>query len=524
MRRLLALLPISLALALGAPGQAGAALTPTITSFQASAPVSPESGPYAIAAGSDGALWFTDPYAHRIGRMTVNGVLTLQAPVPPGSFQYDIAAGGDGAMWFVSQSPSRVNRIDAAGNVLFKDLAEPLANPTDIVSGPDGALWFTETVKKAIGRIPAATPLAVPDESRTTAEGPNGIASGPDGRIWFVEYSASKVGRMALDGSTTYFPLPPAIENPDAIAAGPDGALWVTTLNPAAIVRMTTEGVSLTHRLPVSPFPGEIATGSDGALWFTASDNIGRITTNGEIEIFPLPAGVGVLDIAPGPDGNLWFTQANAGMIGRITTPPTALTGASGPVGATSVTIAGSVGGHSQTTEARIEYGPPNTGMTRSEAVQLPASPADRPVSITIGGLQPSTGYRYRLTATNGTGSASGEIASFVTAQEPRCRVSRTKRRKAGKIDLGLDCTATTDSAVALATSRKRGKKFVYGTARTDVANGVAKLRIKPRKKALAKLRAGNRLRVKILVTAFGAGTSTTEKTKLLVRGRGTRH
>ena len=382
---------LGLALAIFGAAPASAALTPSITSYLSSDPVSPESAPYAIAAGDDGALWFTDFSAHKIGRITVDGALTLQAPIPPTSFPYDIAAGSDGAMWFVSQNPSSVSRIDSAGNVLTRNLASATANPYNIVSGPDGALWFTEAVTKAIGRIPATTPLAVPDESRTTNEGATGLASGPDGNIWFTEYSASEVGRMALDGTTTYFPLPPAIENPEAIAAGPDGALWVTTLNPAAIVRITPAGDQLTFRLPVTPFPGEIAVGADGALWFTASDNIGRITTVGEIETFPLPAGVGVLDIAAGPDGNLWFTQANAGLIGRITTPPNATTGGISKVGAKGATAAGAVSGHSQPTEVAIEYGPVGGATKTGPAEHLP--PARRNSRSRF----PSAGWRRAL-------------------------------------------------------------------------------------------------------------------------------
>ena len=166
MRRTFQVALLGVALAVCSPIPAQAALTPTINSFPATEPQAKVSGPFAIAAGSDGQLWFTDPYAHQIGRMNVEGRLTLQAPVPATQFQYGIAAGSDGAMWFVSQNPSSISRIDEAGNILTKNLSEALANPTHIVSGPGAALWFTEGVHHAIGRMPAVTPLAVPDESR----------------------------------------------------------------------------------------------------------------------------------------------------------------------------------------------------------------------------------------------------------------------------------------------------------------------------------------------------------------------
>jgi streptogramin lyase len=530
MRRPLHVVLLSVALAISGAAPASAALTPSITSYPSSNPVSPESSPYAIAAGADGALWFTDFSGHKIGRMTTGGALTLQAPLPGASFPYDIAAGGDGAMWFVSQSPSSVSRIDAAGNVLTKNLASATANPADIVSGPDGALWFTETVTKAIGRIPASTPLAVPDESRTTNEGPTGIASGPDGNIWFTEYSASEVGRMALNGATTYLPLPPAIDNPEAIEAGPDGALWVTTLNPAAIVRITPAGDQLTFRLPVTPFPGEIAVGADGALWFTASDNIGRITTDGAIETFPLPPGVGVLDIAAGPDGNLWFTQANAGLVGRITTPPNATTGGVSEIRAKRAKVSGTVSGHSQQTDAAIEYGPEGGATTTTPAEQLPASATDQQASIALSGLVPNTDYRARVVATNQTGTTTGAFATFTTAPAPRCRVTRSSQGRGGTIQLALSCKATrTVSARATiraprtkahsqAARKRRARTLLFGKARTRVKRGKATLRIKPRKAARAQLQRRHRLSVKVILKAHGGGTSTAKKRTVAVR------
>ena len=111
----------------------------------------------------------------------------------------------------------------------------------------------------------------MPDESRTTEEGPNAIAAGSDGNLWFTEYSASKIGRMKPSGETTYFPLPTGIENPEGIAAGPDGALWYTALNPPAVVRIPPTEPSTPFPLPKEMYPDEIAAGPDGALWFAAS-------------------------------------------------------------------------------------------------------------------------------------------------------------------------------------------------------------------------------------------------------------
>jgi streptogramin lyase len=531
MRRPLQAALLGLALAISGAVPAPAALTPTITAYPSSNPISPSSHPYGIAAGAGGALWFTDPYGHDIGRMTVGGALTLQAPVPATAFQYGIAAGSDGAMWFVSQSPSSVSRIDGTGSVLTKNLASPTANPTHIVAGPEGALWFTEGVTKAIGRIPATTPLAEPDESRTTSEGPNAIASGPDGNLWFTEYSASAIGRMSPAGVTTYVPLPPGIENPEGIAAGPDGALWYTALNPPTIVRIATNGIQHPYPLPAKLFPGEIAAGPDGALWFAGGDVIGRLSTDGAVETFPLPAGVGLNDITAGPDGNLWFTEENAGQIGRITTPPNATTGSIGEVRATGATAAGTVNGHSQPTDIAIEYGPQGGATTTTPADHPPVGAMDQPVSIALSGLAPSTAYRYRVVATNPTGTATGAFEAFTTGPAPSCRVTRAGHKHGGTIRLALSCKATRAIAaratirVPAATSKRtqatrqpHPRSLLFGTAHARVVNGKAALLIKPSKAARAQLASRHRLSVKIALNLHGGGTSTSMRKTVRIK------
>jgi IPT/TIG domain len=57
------------------------------------------SSPYGIAAGPDGALWFTNNFNNSIGSITTAGTVTNYTGIGIGSPQA-IAAGPDGAMWF----------------------------------------------------------------------------------------------------------------------------------------------------------------------------------------------------------------------------------------------------------------------------------------------------------------------------------------------------------------------------------------------------------------------------------------
>ena len=138
--------------------------------------------PVGIAAGPDGALWFTEDGGDRIGRITTAGAIT-EYPTPAGSGPYDIAAGSDGALWFTENGPAanRIGRIDpAAANAGtsngFTEYSIPTTSsgPVGIAAGGDGALWFTELNASRIGRI------TIPDPGNQGPAGPPG-ATGPTG-------------------------------------------------------------------------------------------------------------------------------------------------------------------------------------------------------------------------------------------------------------------------------------------------------------------------------------------------------
>src|ERR1700731_2568477 len=69
-----------------------------------------------ITAGPDGALWFTEGNANKIGRITTAGVFT-EFPVPTAnSFPAGITAGPDGNLWFV-EAIGNIGRITTTGVV-----------------------------------------------------------------------------------------------------------------------------------------------------------------------------------------------------------------------------------------------------------------------------------------------------------------------------------------------------------------------------------------------------------------------
>jgi streptogramin lyase len=119
------------------------------------------SGPVGIAAGPDGALWFTEQNVNQIGRITTAGSVSEFLVPTANSEPFRIAPGPDGAMWFTEISANKIGRITTTGSITEFPIPTSEAGPIDITAGPDGALWFTEPNSNQIGRI-AAVPTSKP--------------------------------------------------------------------------------------------------------------------------------------------------------------------------------------------------------------------------------------------------------------------------------------------------------------------------------------------------------------------------
>lgn len=286
-----------------------------------------------IAMGPDGALWFTETNAGKIGRITTDGVITEYAIPTANGFPFGITTGPDGALWFTEVQSQKIGRITTDGTVTEFAAGGSPSNDflSNITAGADGALWFNKHCS-GISRITTAG--VVTDFPTTSC--PFGLTRGPDDALWFADFY--RVGRMTPDGGITSYPL----DNYglQAITVGPDKALWFTgsrVVWPRAtdpmIGRITTAGVITKY--PLAQDQGWsylIASGSDGALWFTNPyDNytVGRITTGGLISIIPIGGPCRYPynpfnGIVRGDDGALWLSCSSGGIVQLTVTDTTA--------------------------------------------------------------------------------------------------------------------------------------------------------------------------------------------------------
>jgi virginiamycin B lyase len=105
-----------------------------------------------IAAGPDGALWSTETnlnslntglFTSQIGRITTSGSVAEFVIPTNNALPYAITAGADGALWFTESGADQVGRITTAGVITEYTAPSNTGGYTSqIVTGPDGSLWF----------------------------------------------------------------------------------------------------------------------------------------------------------------------------------------------------------------------------------------------------------------------------------------------------------------------------------------------------------------------------------------------
>ncbi|HZZ00601.1 MAG TPA: hypothetical protein VFE36_13620 [Candidatus Baltobacteraceae bacterium] len=108
----------------------------------------------AVAVGPDGNLWWTAFNSNAIWATDLNGRIVHVDTIPtPNSRPWGIVRGRDGALWFTEWTGNKIGRVTTAGVFTEYPLPTPGAKPQGIARSSDGSLWFVESAANRIGRI-----------------------------------------------------------------------------------------------------------------------------------------------------------------------------------------------------------------------------------------------------------------------------------------------------------------------------------------------------------------------------------
>jgi streptogramin lyase/plastocyanin len=302
-----------------------------------------------LVMGENGAIWFTERLANRIGRLLPGrGIQEFPLATTTGSV-LGIDRDRVGNLWFAERFGNRIGRLDRRGQLKAITLPQPDSEPRTVFVDRAQRVWYTARSANEIGnydpRAGRFTRLTIP----TPNARPTGIAQTSDGTIYFVEMVGNKIGKV-VGKQIVEYALPTKFAAAFKIVADSKDILWFTEVFGNAIGRMDPRtGEIREYKIPTPDSrPGGITLDRKGRIWFTEQlgNKIGMFDPaellrleretashdrppakpvappSGPFEIrdFQLPsAGSGPgNDVVEDADGVLWFPEIHGNRIGSF--------------------------------------------------------------------------------------------------------------------------------------------------------------------------------------------------------------
>ncbi len=150
---------------------------------------------FGVAVAPDGTVWATLPNADKLLRIAPDGEMTAFDAPSRRSGLGDIAVDSNGAVYFLELSANKIGRF-AGGRFEEFDVPTPAAGLTALAVAPDGAAWFTELRGHRLGRLHGGA-ITEFDLPRSDAR-PFGITIDAGNNVWYTDLSGW-LGRLDAD-------------------------------------------------------------------------------------------------------------------------------------------------------------------------------------------------------------------------------------------------------------------------------------------------------------------------------------
>lgn len=286
--------------------------------------------PHDPALGNDGALWYTEQRADKLGRLDPATGQTKEYPLRAGSGPHGLVSDAEGNIWFTAQGGGYIGKLDPkTGHVTEYKMPDPKArDPHTPVIDQRGILWFTVQGSNFVGRLdPRAGEIRL-KAPPTAGALPYGIVINSKGIPFFCEFGTNKLA--SIDPETMEireYTLPHKDTRPRRIAVTKDDILYYTDYARGYLGRYDPK----TGKADEWPSPAKsdadpygIAIAPDGIVWYSESgpepNTLVRFdpktATFAEEKI---PSGGGVVrNMVATPDGKLYLACSGVNKVAVV--------------------------------------------------------------------------------------------------------------------------------------------------------------------------------------------------------------
>ena len=254
----------------------------------------PNSGPHGLVADRDGNIWYTGNYAGLIGKLDprTGDVTEFKLPDPLASDPHTPVLDAQGILWFTVQGGNMVGRLDPqSGKIDLKKVATKDALPYGMGINSKGIPFFCEFGTNKIAKIDPKT-MELTEYNLPEGTRPRRMAIAADDTVYFTDFEQGHLGRLdPVTGAVKMWPSPGGPgSSPYGMAITPDGMVWYSEagVNPNTIVRFDprTESFSEAKIPSGGGVVRNMAATSDGRIYIACSgvNKIGLVEMNSKLQ------------------------------------------------------------------------------------------------------------------------------------------------------------------------------------------------------------------------------------------------